>query len=248
VKNKLVNSSKIGLNVITSIFLLILFSSPALAGKPSKAIVVTPDPVQAGSIAITQPTVTGVGFGHSKAYRITLLAGEDNPSSLCRISQVVVSDKAGNLSWTFSQDEAYGYPDALLVPGQAELAVYDLKRDSEVAFTTFTVMPNPGSVTVEPFNAFPGSEREFTGFGAEPYAELEVQWFDTDGCECWMMGCYSCSYIPKSICLAADADGNFSGTFTPTITNGGSYSFRSLSIVNMSTGLIVATAKFKYGN
>jgi hypothetical protein len=46
-------------------------------GGGTPVITVSPNPIQAGSIAITKPTVVGKGFGSGKNYSVQLTGGYD---------------------------------------------------------------------------------------------------------------------------------------------------------------------------
>jgi hypothetical protein len=208
---------------------------------------VAPNPLQSGSIHITKPVATGIGFQSGRSYLLQLTKGESNPSAIENIGEWVVADKSGALSWTLKQDPFYGYPDAVIVPGVAELTVSINKPNGETVVVTkgnFMVTPNPGSAGVSPVAAAPGTGRIIAGSGAQALAQLRAEWFESTQCSCWLAGCSECVRTLRTLDLQADGAGAFASPFSPAIDSG--YCNSSLSITDKSNGLIVATTQFSY--
>lgn len=221
-------------------FMTALVPLPVLAGKQQPTLTV--NPIQAGSIAVTQPTAIGKGFGPGKRYYLGLVAGEVNASASKYIGGWATADKRGNINWPLQQDPVYGVPDAVLAPPSATLTAYN-SNWTQVATTTFPVAANPGACAVSPMAARPGISLTMTGSGSQPGARLWAEWYDATGCTCWLAGCYDCTRTLNGANLTADANGNFSGTFTPSPQSNG-YCVNPLTILDETSGEIVATSYF----
>lgn len=208
----------------------------------------TPDPIQAGSIAITRPVATGIGFGPGKSYFLHLTAGEAHSTAMQSISAWVTADKTGAIRWELQQDPFYGYPDALLIGPVATLTATENRKGSgwtDLTSVSVQVIPNPGVVGISPSAGRPGTTFAVAGSGAVPGAALTAQWYDSTGCTCWLAGCYGCTRTLQVVNFTADANGDFNGSFTPSSLNNG-YCRQSLSVQEQQSRSIVATSTFSF--
>ncbi len=214
----------------------------------SPLVSVSPDPVQAGSIAITSPTATASNLRRGRDYFLSLEQGQADGGALTSIGGHVTADRNGAVSWAFQEDELYGRPDSRLVGGDGVLVVFDASQSDwkEVARTTFAITPNPGTVAVSPEAAAPGTARTLSGSGAAAGAALEAQWWETSNCQCWLFGCHSCTWTARSQSITADAGGAFTADVAPAVDASGSYCVHSISIVDSDAGSIVATGTYSY--
>jgi len=222
-------------------------SSESAVGKAVPTVTVTPSPVQQGSIGITKPVAHLAGFAPGRDYNIRVSGGYD-AGALDSLSAWITTDKTGAFDWPFQGDSLYGRPDTLLNGPASTVIVTEYKRSGssvDLASATVTVTANPGSATISPNPAAPGTTLAIAGTGAQPGASLEASWYDQTNCTCWMFGCHSCTWVPRTVSLTADGSGNFSSSVTPAAVTG-AYCKHPLSIVQPSNGAIIATVEINF--
>jgi len=219
-------------------------ASTEAAARSVPQVVVAPNPVQAGSIAITKPVARGSGLRPGRQYYVRLNGGYD-VSAMASIAAWVTTDSQGRFAWTLRDDPSYGIPDELL-EGSGTLEVAESRQNGApviVASLALAVTPSPGAATASPASAAPGTTLTVAGSGAAAGASLEIEWYDGTSCSCWMAGCHSCTYTARRETVTAGADGTFTKAITPSAANNG-YCRHPVSVRDVSSGVIVASTTF----
>ncbi len=218
-------------------------SDEIAAGRAAPTLQISPNPVQAGSLTVTKPVVIGSGFAAGRSYNLQLNGGYDS-GALDTISGTVIADANGKFTWPLASEVA----DKILSGPTSTLTATYCKSSrscSTIASATLTITPNPGSAAITPFAAPSGTALSFSGSGASPGASLNALWDDMSGCTCSWFMCTGCTWTQRSISLNADANGAFSGTFTPAVISSG-FCAHTFTIQDSASSAIVATTQFSF--
>jgi hypothetical protein len=219
-------------------------SAVAQLNKASPTVTVSPNPVQAGSIAVTKPTLVGTGFASGHNYSIQVNGGY-NQTALQTMACAVTADKTGSFSCAIANE----IPNMPFVGPSSTVDVWSYDHrgiGTIVATTTLQITPDPGTAAVTPSAGVPGTTFSLAGSGASPGASLTGQWYDATGCTGWGFDPgLGCTWTLKSVTLTADASGAFSASFTPSAQNNG-FCEQWVTIQDQASGAIVANPSFSF--
>jgi|GEM_PF-6970567 len=236
-----------------TIILAITLSITAYAGKTTQsppAISVYPSSITEGLVAVTLPIATISNLKGGSNYYIGVSGGYDS-SANTSMGGFYTADRSGIITFSFNRNDTVSTYDDFAFStkygNSATITVFEVTKTGnwkQVATSSVSINKAPGgNASIDHAIAPPGTTLTVTGVGASSGAGLTVVWHDATNCSCSLWGCDMCEWAVNSATAAADASGNFTGTFTPASNNNG-FCKHNVTVEETNTHRVVANTTF----
>jgi len=236
---------------LTIIFVITL-PITSYAGKPTQsppAISVNPSSITEGLVAVTQPLATISNLKSGGNYYIGVSGGYDS-SANTSMGGFYTANSSGIIDFSFDRNDTVATYDDLAFStkygNSTTITLFEVTKRGDwkqVASRSVSINKAPGNASIDHAVAPPGTTLKVTGNGASSGAGLTVVWHDATNCSCSLWGCDMCEWTVNTATAAADASGNFTGTFTPASNNNG-FCKHNATIEETNTHRVVANTTF----
>jgi len=235
-----------------TIILAITLSITAYAGKTTQsppAISVYPSSITEGLVAVTLPIATISNLKGGSNYYIGVSGGYDS-SANTSMGGFYTANSSGIIDFYFDRNDTVATYDDFAFSrnygNSTTITLFEVTKRGDwkqVASRSVSINQAPGTASITPGAASPGTALTVTGSGASSGAGLTVTWHDATNCSCSLWGCDMCVWNENTATAKADASGNFTGTFTPPSNNNG-FCKHNATIEETSTHRVVANTTF----